>query len=59
MLLAAEAWRTREQARAAILAGEFELGQGLAARAQEAKQTPAGESLRTLCEWLRATTVVS
>lgn len=52
MLLAAEAWRMREQARAAILAGEFELGRGLAARAQEAKQTPAGTVLRALCEWL-------
>jgi predicted amidophosphoribosyltransferase len=58
MVLVSEAWRLREEARAAVALGEFDRGYQLAARAQEAKQTRAGESLRTLCEWLRAATVV-
>ena len=53
MLLAAEAWLLREQAREVIAAGDFERGYELAARAQEAKHTPAGESLRAISEWLR------
>jgi hypothetical protein len=58
MVLASKAWRLREEARTAVALGQFERCYQLAARAQEAKQTPAGESLRTLCEWLGATTVV-
>jgi hypothetical protein len=54
MLLAAEAWRLREGARTAIVAGEFRRGSGLAAKAQEAQSTPAGEALRRLGEWLEA-----
>jgi predicted amidophosphoribosyltransferase len=52
MLLAAEAWRLRERARAAVASGEFERGYELAAQAQDVRQTRAGESLRTVCEWL-------
>jgi hypothetical protein len=52
MLLAAEAWRLRDAARAALAAGEFALGSELAVRAQEAKRTGAGEALRALSEWL-------
>jgi hypothetical protein len=52
MSLAAEAWRLREAARTAIAAGEFGHGAELAARAQEAQNTAAGDSLRRLCEWL-------
>ena len=54
MHLSAEAWRLREEARKAIAAGEFERGFELAARAQEAQGTNAGEALLRLCEWLEA-----
>jgi hypothetical protein len=53
MLLAAEAWRLRDAARAAVAAGEFALGSELAARAQQVNHTGAGEALRALSEWLR------
>jgi hypothetical protein len=53
MLLASEAWRLREQARAAIAAGEFGRGHEVAARAQEVKRTRAGEALLAIGEWLR------
>ena len=51
MYLSAEAWRLREAARQAIAAGDFGRGSELAAEAQEAQRTPAGEALRALCEW--------
>jgi len=54
MLLAAEAWRLREAARTALAAGEFGRGFELAAGAQDAQSTRAGESLRRLGEWLAA-----
>ena len=53
MLIAAEAWRLREAARAAILAGEFERAVELARDAQAAQVTPAGEMLLRLGSWLR------
>jgi hypothetical protein len=53
MLLSAEAWRLREAARAAFTAGEFGRSVELAAKAQEAQRTPAGEALRRIGEWLR------
>jgi hypothetical protein len=52
MVLAAEAWRLREAARTAIAAGEFARASELAARAQQAQSTRAGEGLLTLGEWL-------
>jgi hypothetical protein len=52
MLLAAKAWRLREAARTAIVAGEFERASELAARAQQAQSTRAGEGLLTLGKWL-------
>ena len=54
MLLAVEAWRLREAARTALVAGEFARGFDLAARAQELQSTRAGESLQTLGKWLAA-----
>jgi hypothetical protein len=57
-MLLAEAWQLREEAHAAIESGEFGRGHELAACAQEAKRTLAGEPLRTICERLRGTTVV-
>jgi hypothetical protein len=54
MFLSAEAWRLREAARTAIAAGSFERGFELAAKAQEAQSTPAGQTLRTIGEWLGA-----
>ena len=53
MLLAAEAWRLREAARGAIVAGEFERALKLAGSAQETQATPAGEALLRLGAWLR------
>ena len=52
MLIAAEAWRLREAARGAIVAGEFGRAFELAGRAQEAQSTPAGEALVRLGAWL-------
>jgi hypothetical protein len=53
MALAAEAWKLREAARAAIAAGEFASGFELAARAEEVRRTQSGEALRKLSQWLR------
>jgi hypothetical protein len=57
MAIAAEAWRLREAARKAILAGEFGRAWELARGAQEAQATPAGETLVRLGAWLRASSV--
>jgi len=54
MRLAAEAWWLRETARAAIAAGDFERVLELAAKAQEAQGTPAGEALLRMGYWLGA-----
>jgi predicted amidophosphoribosyltransferase len=54
MLLAAQAWRLRETARMAIAAGDFGRGFELAAKAQEALGTRAGEALCRISEWLEA-----
>jgi predicted amidophosphoribosyltransferase len=54
MLLSAEAWWLREAARTAIAAGDFGRGFELAAKAQEAQRTPAGEALRKIGEWLES-----
>ncbi|MGA3236232.1 MAG: hypothetical protein ABSG03_08015 [Bryobacteraceae bacterium] len=53
MILAAKSWRWRAAARMAIGAGQFELALELAARAQEAQRTPAGEALRVVSELLK------
>lgn len=45
MILAVKAWRLREAARAAMGAGRFERAFELAAKAQEAQRTAAGEAL--------------
>jgi predicted amidophosphoribosyltransferase len=52
MVLSVKAWQSRQAARQALGAGE--IGQALhhALRAQEFQQTPQGQSLRVLCEWL-------
>jgi hypothetical protein len=52
MRLAAEAWRLREAARAALAAGDFAVCIELAERAQEVQATLAGEALRRIGEWL-------
>ena len=52
MLLAAQAWRLREAARGAIVAGDFERAFKLAGSAQEMQATPAGEALLRLGAWL-------
>ena len=54
MLISAEAWRLREAARKAIVAGEFGRGFEYAASAQEAQATPAGGGLLRLAGWLRS-----
>lgn len=54
MVLAVKSWRLREAARSAIGAGHFEQAFELAAKAQEAQRTPAGEALRVLSALLRA-----
>jgi len=46
MVLAVRSWKLRSAARAAIGAGQFEQAIELAAKAQEAQRTPAGEALR-------------
>ncbi len=53
MRIAAEAWRLREAARQALMAGEFGLAFQLAGRAQGAQATPAGGALLRLGAWLR------
>jgi predicted amidophosphoribosyltransferase len=52
MLLAAGAWRLREEARLALEAGKFEGALGLAQQAQQMQRTPTGEFLRALSSWL-------
>jgi hypothetical protein len=52
MLLAAEAWRLREAARVAVVAGDFERAFELTGSAQETQATPAGEALLRLGAWL-------
>jgi len=54
MLIAAEAWRLREAARAAISVGEFGRAFELARGAQAAQATPAGEILLRVGAWLQA-----
>jgi hypothetical protein len=51
MRIAAEAWRLREAARRALVAGEFELAFELAGNAQRTQATPAGEALLRLGAW--------
>ena len=51
MLLAAEAWKLREAARRALLAGNWKTALRLAEDAGRVQRTPAGESLRLLSEW--------
>ena len=53
MRIAAEAWRLREAARRAMLAGEFGQAFDLAGRAQGTQATRGGETLLRLGEWLR------
>lgn len=50
MVLAVKAWRLREEARGALEAGEFERAFELAAKAQYACRTPAGDALQRLGE---------
>ena len=52
MTLAAESWRLREEARVALESGTLERVVALAAMAQEAHATPAGDALLRLGEWL-------
>jgi hypothetical protein len=52
MILAVKSWRLRSAARTAIGAGQFEQALELAAKAQEAQRTPAGEALRVVSELL-------
>jgi predicted amidophosphoribosyltransferase len=54
MFLAAQAWRLRESARTAMAAGDFARGLELAAKAQEAQGTRAGEALLKIGKWLQA-----
>lgn len=54
MRLAARAWWLREAARAAVATGDFERVLELAAKAQEAQGTPAGEALLRMGWWLEA-----
>ena len=51
MRIAAEAWRLREAARRALVAGEFELALELANSAQRTQSTTAGEALLRLGAW--------
>jgi hypothetical protein len=53
MILAVKSWRLRAAARTAIGAGQFEQALELAAQAQEAQRTPAGEALRVVSELLK------
>jgi hypothetical protein len=52
MILAVQSWRLRAAARTAIGAGQFEQALELAAKAQEAQRTPAGEALGVVSELL-------
>ena len=52
MILAVKSWRLRSAARTAIGAGQFEQALDLAAQAQQALRTPAGEALRVVSELL-------
>jgi hypothetical protein len=52
MILAVKSWRLRGAARTAVGAGQFEQALELAAKAQEAQRTPAGEALRLVSELL-------
>jgi predicted amidophosphoribosyltransferase len=54
MRLAAQGWWLREAARAALSAGELGRVLELAAKAQEAQGTPAGEALLRVGYWLEA-----
>jgi hypothetical protein len=52
MILAVKSWRLRAAARTAIAASQFEQALALAAKAQQAQRTPAGEALRVVSELL-------
>jgi hypothetical protein len=52
MILAVKAWRLREEARAAMAVGRFERAFELAAKAQEAQRTVAGEALWVVSDLL-------
>lgn len=54
MMLAVEAWRARQAARASILAGDFEKAHHLASVAQKLQATDAGRCLKTITLWLAA-----
>lgn len=53
MHLSAEAWRLREEARAAIGKGNFGRGFELAVQAHGTHRTEAGEALLHLCRWMK------
>ena len=53
MHLSAEAWRLREAARVSMATGDFGRGFELAAQANGAQRTEAGEDLLHLCQWLK------
>jgi hypothetical protein len=55
MVLTTQAWRLRQAARKAIVAGKFERGFELAVQAQEIQATPQGKALRTVGKWLATT----
>ena len=52
MTLVASAWRMRQAARQAIVAGDFARAQELAAHAQELSYTSEGKKLEGLGAWL-------
>jgi hypothetical protein len=54
MTIAVEAWRLREAARGAIVAGEPRRAFDLVSEAQETQATPAGGALLRLSAWLAA-----
>jgi hypothetical protein len=54
MILAVKSWKLREAARAAMGVGRFEQAFELAAKAQEAQRTEAGEALRAVSGLLKA-----
>jgi predicted amidophosphoribosyltransferase len=52
MRMAAEAWRLRQAARAALDCGDVERALTLASEAQRVRHTPRGEAVRLLSAWL-------
>jgi len=56
MTLAAEAWKTRQQARRAVMEGDLERAQELASRSCGMRRTAPGAALVALIDWLRRQT---